>query len=51
MSGFALLPDDLVAQRMDRLRADIAAGTWHARHGHLLQQDVIDGGLRLVIRQ
>jgi SAM-dependent methyltransferase len=51
MSGIALLPDDLVAQRMDRLRADIAAGTWHARHGHLLQQDVIDGGLRLVIRQ
>ena len=50
MSGLALLPDDLVAQRMERLRADIADGTWHARHGHLLDHDAIDGGLRLVVR-
>jgi SAM-dependent methyltransferase len=50
MSGLAMLPDDLVAQRMDRLRADIADGTWHARHGDLMHDDVIDGGLRLVVR-
>jgi SAM-dependent methyltransferase len=51
MSGLALLPDDLVSRRMDRLRTDIADGTWHARYGHLLHQDAIDGGLRLVIRR
>jgi hypothetical protein len=45
-----MLPADLVEQRMDRLRADIADGTWLMRHGDLLNKDVIDGGLRLVIR-
>src|ERR1700688_503682 len=50
MSGLALLPPDLVARRMERLRADIADGSWHTRHEHLLQHDAIDGGLRLVIR-
>jgi hypothetical protein len=51
MSGLALLPADLVAKRMERLRSDIADGTWHSRHGHLLDLDAIDGGLRLVIRR
>jgi SAM-dependent methyltransferase len=50
MSGLALLPDDLVAARMELLRADIDDGTWHARHADLLDRDVIDGGLRLVVR-
>ncbi len=50
MSGLAMLPADLVEQRMARLRADIADGTWRVRHGDLLDRDVIDGGLRLVIR-
>ena len=50
MSGLALLPDDLVAARMELLRSDIDDGTWHARHADLLDRDVIDGGLRLVVR-
>jgi len=50
MSGLALLPPDLVARRMERLRTDIADGTWQTRHGHLVDDDVIDGGLRLVVR-
>jgi hypothetical protein len=50
MSGLAVLPDTLVAQRMDRLRADIADGTWSRRYGDLLQRDTVDGGLRLVVR-
>jgi SAM-dependent methyltransferase len=51
ISGLAMLPPDLVAQRMEHLRADIADGSWSTRHGHLLQHDAIDGGLRLVIRR
>ena len=35
MSGLATLPDDLVAERMERLRADLDDGTWQGRHGHL----------------
>jgi SAM-dependent methyltransferase len=50
MSGLALLEADLVAERMERLKADLADGTWHRRHGHLMALDSIDGGLRLVIR-
>ena len=50
MSGLALLEDELVASRMELLRADLADGTWHRRHGHLLALDSVDGGIRLVIR-
>jgi len=51
MSGLAMLPGDLVAERMERLRSDIADGTWHTRHEDLLGLPSIDGGLRLVVRQ
>ena len=50
ISGLALLPPDLVARRMARLRSDLDDGTWHERHGHLLGLDAIDGGFRLVVR-
>jgi SAM-dependent methyltransferase len=50
MSGLALLDDDLVARRMEQLRRDLEDGTWHRRHGHLLDLDSIDGGFRLVMR-
>ncbi|MGA2521720.1 MAG: class I SAM-dependent methyltransferase [Acidimicrobiales bacterium] len=49
-SGLAQLPSDLVHGRMERLRADLADGTWHARHGGLMEHDSIDGGFRLVVR-
>ena len=32
-----------------RLRADLASGAWHARHGHLLGNDALDLGYRLVV--
>jgi SAM-dependent methyltransferase len=50
MSGLATLPAELVAERMERLRRDLADGTWQARHGALRQLDTIDGGFRLVVR-
>jgi Methyltransferase domain len=46
-----LLGDAVVANGMDRLRADLADGSWRRRHGHLLALDSVDGGLRLVIRE
>jgi hypothetical protein len=36
---------------MERLRRDIADGTWRARHRDLLHEDAIDAGLRLVVRR
>jgi SAM-dependent methyltransferase len=50
MSGLATLPAPLVAERMERLRRDLADGTWEARHGALRRLDTIDGGFRLVVR-
>ncbi len=50
ISGLAQLPAALVADRMVRLAADLADGTWQARHPHLNQFDTIDGGFRLVVR-
>ncbi len=32
-----------------RLRADLAAGAWHSRNGHLLAADALDLGYRLVV--
>jgi hypothetical protein len=31
------------------LSADLASGAWHDRHGHLLADDVLDLGYRLVV--
>jgi SAM-dependent methyltransferase len=50
MSGVALLDDELVTERMSRLRVDLENGTWAARHGSLLDRESIDGGFRLVVR-
>lgn len=51
ISGLALLDAALVEERMEKLRSDLADGTWHRRHGHLLALDSVDGGFRLVIRE
>ena len=32
-----------------RLAADVASGSWHSRHGHLLSADALDVGYRLVV--
>lgn len=32
-----------------RLAVDIASGSWHSRHGHLLAADTLDVGYRLVV--
>jgi SAM-dependent methyltransferase len=50
ISGLALLDDDLVAARMEKLRQDLDDGTWDSRHGELRSLPSIDGGFRLVIR-
>lgn len=34
---------------LERLRADLATGAWHARHGHLLTADALDLGYRLIV--
>jgi hypothetical protein len=41
--------DDVEARAVARLRHDLEDGTWHERHGHLLDQPVFEGSLRLVV--
>ena len=47
ISTFAKLRE--VEPRLDRLRRDLADGTWTRRHGHLLSRSEIDLGYRIVI--
>jgi SAM-dependent methyltransferase len=49
MSGFADLPN--VDEGLARLRRDIEAGAWERRFGHLRNDDQIDLGYRLIIRE
>ena len=49
ISGLALLPDDLVSARMERLAADLASGRWRERNADLLELDEVDAGYRLVV--
>lgn len=51
ISGLALLPDDLVAQRLQQLAADLESGAWHERNADLLELDEVDAGYRLVVAE
>jgi hypothetical protein len=49
MSLFGALPAAVVDGALDRLRRDLADGTWRRRYGHLLERDTIDAGYRIVV--
>jgi hypothetical protein len=49
MSSLALLPASVIGPAMARLRADLASGAWHRRHGALLDDAEADIGYRLVV--
>lgn len=49
MSILALLPEEVTARGTAKLAVDLADGTWHRRHGHLLEQTEADYGYRLVV--
>lgn len=49
ISAFRRLPEDQVADGVDRLRRDLASGAWDARYGDLRRLKYLDGGLRIVI--
>jgi SAM-dependent methyltransferase len=49
ISGLALLEDGTAERAMQRLRADLESGEWHARNAELLDLDELDIGYRLVI--
>jgi len=51
ISGLAQLPDDLVAERMRRLEADLDSGAWHERNADLLERDEVDAGYRLIVAE
>jgi SAM-dependent methyltransferase len=51
ISIFARLPEDEVVAAIDRLRADLADGTWRRRNADLLDRDELDLGYRLVVAE
>ena len=48
-SGFARMPADVVARAVAAVEADLADGSWDARHGHLRELEEYDVGMRLVV--
>jgi SAM-dependent methyltransferase len=48
MSGIALMDDDVVDWAMARLARDLRTGEWARKHGHVLERDSLDVGLRIV---
>lgn len=51
ISTFALLRREILQPALERLRADLADGTWAARHGALRERDSLDCGYRLVVHE
>jgi SAM-dependent methyltransferase len=49
ISVFALLGADAEAAFVERLRADLESGAWHARNAGLLALDELDQGYRLLV--
>jgi SAM-dependent methyltransferase len=49
ISGLALLSPDEIDPGMRRLGDDLESGAWHARYGHLLEEDELDAGYRIVV--
>jgi SAM-dependent methyltransferase len=47
-SGFARMPDDVIARVVDAVARDLADGTWDARYGELRTLDAFDAGMRLI---
>jgi SAM-dependent methyltransferase len=43
------LPAAVADRAIERLRADLAAGTWDARHGDLRRTSALDVGVRIVV--
>lgn len=48
-SGFARMPPDVIARVVAAVRADLADGSWDARHGGLRALEEYDVGMRLVV--
>jgi len=48
-SSWSLVGPDVAAQSIERLRRDLADGTWDAHHGALRSQPTYEGALRLVV--
>ena len=48
-SGLSLISATARRTGTDRLAADLRSGRWLERHGHLLDEDAVDGGFRLIV--
>lgn len=50
-SGFARQPAEVVQRVVHAVRHDLRSGRWHDRHGHLLEREALDVGLRVVVAE
>ncbi|WP_280709566.1 histidine kinase dimerization/phospho-acceptor domain-containing protein [Kitasatospora sp. GP30] len=47
-SAWSFVEPELAQQCTERLRQDLASGSWDERHGHLRQQPYLNGSLVLI---
>lgn len=47
-SGFSMIEDAEMGEGLERLLSDLRSGEWRRKYGHLLEQDALDLGYRLV---
>ncbi len=47
-SAFALTDTEAIERGVERLRDDLASGTWHRRYADMVMRDRIDAGFRLL---
>lgn len=48
-SAWGFVDDAVEARAVARLEADLQSGTWHRRHGHLLEEPTFHSSLRLIV--
>ncbi len=48
-AGISLFAQPGLEEGLERLRADLESGAWHARYGYLLEADSLDIGYRMIV--
>lgn len=49
ISTLAQLPPSIISPAMDKLRSDLESGAWHERYSHLLTEESMDFGYRIIV--
>ncbi|MFN5321739.1 MAG: SAM-dependent methyltransferase, partial [Planctomycetota bacterium] len=49
ISTLAQLPPSIISPALNKLRSDLESGAWHKRYSHLLTEESMDFGYRIIV--